>query len=1034
MSNSKYKINSEEDLINHFHNIHNLIRNKFGQYGKNALAIFNFFLGLKLLEPAIKNGKIQLSPNCYFSELVKLKGDRLIEQVDNVVYEVYKNDLVRKALFHHLPFEKFTTNDNILDILISRINAITPEIIERYDIAGRNYEYFIGFIQKKNKGSKSGSQIDDLGQYFTRREIGRYMIKKVNPKPNKTAVPLMVDTFCGSGGFLIEYIKHMNKCAKIHWESQINNICGYDIDDQIVKSTRIEAISLTGVLPCKLVNNQVESNIEMCDSFTHTFNRKFDYYFTNPPYGGDKNKGGKKGQQDQFDDKVKLKDAGKEIKHIAKYGSINKDEIDIEEPKTKKKTRAKTKEYMINGDNKETLSFLLGMGLLNKNGCYAGVLKQGVFFDKKFTEMRKQLIENYEVEYVISVPQDDFLNTTTKTSILIFRNTGNKTKQIKFCDIEIIKKEIINEEGDKEVHITGIKEVNPHTKEEISFFDTKKAEFTNIKDNYLIANYKELVNKDYTLNYKSFIKEDIKVGKGFKVVKLGDICDILPTNKNNTSNGLENGPYRFYNSSQDKKLYCIDYEINKLSIILGNGGNFNIHIDTKFTASKHVSVIQLKNNNDELLLWYIYYYLSNKSEILANKFNGSTMGWLNKETINNLKIVIPESIDTIKLYLDYLNPTNKSLQSLQSLQKEKEQSICGKIKLLTMMGNKGTDYDEYKLGDIFDLKSGNVNSNEITNTGEYPFYNAGMNNPIGTHNKFTFDGEKYILFIKSGGNAKNKISDSHALGLNYLVNGKIACNIAVYKLIEKNNKIKLNIDYIHYYLLVLKSTIQSQANYTTGNGNVDMDHFRNLYIRILKPELIKKYGLDYDFEFMDKLRNDIQNTLKCQEEITKQMMKLVLDQTTQNTNEAIEDEQQEDEQQEEEYLEDEQQEEEYLEDEQQEEYQKEEEQEDEQQEEECLEDEQDECQKEEQKYYEEAEEYPYQEKLDEIVNLAEQIKEIEEKIKITKATVTKNKLETQKKQLQNKIKVLQKEYEKLSTQTEHIVKAKKYEKIVNKKQ
>ena len=51
-------------------------------------------------------------------------------------------------------------------------------------------------------------------------------------------------------------------------------------------------------------------------------------------------------------------------------------------------------------------------------------------------------------------------------------------------------------------------------------------------------------------------------------------------------------------------------------------------------------------------------------------------------------------------------------------------------------------------------------------------------------------------------------------------------------------------------------------------------------IRILKPDIISKYKLDEDFEFMDKLKNDIQNTLKIQEETTKQMMSLVLNHTS----------------------------------------------------------------------------------------------------------------------------------------------------------
>ena len=190
------------------------------------------------------------------------------------------------------------------------------------------------------------------------------------------------------------------------------------------------------------------------------------------------------------------------------------------------------------------------------------------------------------------------------------------------------------------------------------------------------------------------------------------------------------------------------------------------------------------------------------------------------------------------------------------------------------MGEKDIDYDEYKLGEVIKMKCGNVNSSDITNTGEYPFYNAGLNNPIGTHNNYSFDGDEYLIFIKSGGNAQNKISDKHALGYNYLVKGKIACNVAVYKLeLEKNI---MSYKYLHYYLLCIKHIIQEEARYTTGNGNVNMDHLRNIKIKILKPEIIKQYGLDKDFEFVEELKNNINNTLNIQKEALNKLMQLVL--------------------------------------------------------------------------------------------------------------------------------------------------------------
>ena len=107
-------------------------------------------------------------------------------------------------------------------------------------------------------------------------------------------------------------------------------------------------------------------------------------------------------------------------------------------------------------------------GILKDNGLYCGVLKEGVFFDGKFKDLRKNLVENYNVQYVISIPQSDFWNTSTKTSILIFKNDKQRTKEINFCEL----KELI-EDGDN----IGVQEINPETKKIIREFISSNYEW-----------------------------------------------------------------------------------------------------------------------------------------------------------------------------------------------------------------------------------------------------------------------------------------------------------------------------------------------------------------------------------------------------------------------------------------------------------------------------------------------------------------------------------------------------------------------------
>lgn len=519
---------------------------------------------------------------------------------------------------------------------------------------------------------------------------------------------------------------------------------------------------------------------------------------------------------------------------------------------------------MINGDNKETLAVLHGMGILKDNGLYCGVLKEGVFFDGKFKDLRKNLVENYNVQYVISIPQSDFWNTSTKTSILIFKNDKQRTKEINFCEL----KELI-EDGDN----IGVQEINPETKKIIREFISSNYEWNKKDGEFLTVSYENIVSKDYTFNFKNFIKQDIKVGKGFKVVKLGDICEC-PSYEISDEN--TDGIYNFYTCSNKIKK-CSNPNINGNYLLLGSRGTIEeaIHLTSGlFGCGNNLIIIKTKDNNNSLLT-YIYYYLTNNKNIIQDKTTGSTVPMISKKEFLEIEIPIPENIETIKLYLDYLQPANQTLQTLQT---QKEASICGKIKLLTSMGNEGVDYDEYNIMKLINMKDGKYNSSDMIDNGKYHFYNASVNNPVGTINEYCFEGDKYILFVKSGGNSKNKISDSHALGLPILVKGKCSSNVHVSKITIINNIISY--DYLFYYLLMSKPKIQENAKYSTGLGGVDMEYFRNLSIRILKPDIISKYKLDEDFEFMDKLKNDIQNTLKIQEETTKQMMSLVLNHTS----------------------------------------------------------------------------------------------------------------------------------------------------------
>jgi type I restriction-modification system DNA methylase subunit len=167
------------------------------------------------------------------------------------------------------------------------------------------------------------------------------------------------------------------------------------------------------------------------------------------------------------------------------------------------------------------------------------------------------------------------------------------------------------------------------------------------------------------------------------------------------------------------------------------------------------------------------------------------------------------------------------------------------------------DMEIKTLGEVFKINgNGSTNSKDITNTGEYPFYRASCTNPSGTHNNYDFDGNEYLLIVKSGGCCNKPISSDYGIGKVFIVNGKCAANIAVFQLLLYDNNIKLK--YLYYYLLHYQNKIQELAIYCTNNGNINMNELKLLKIPI--PSIEKQNDIieyfDMIFENVIKKNNE----------------------------------------------------------------------------------------------------------------------------------------------------------------------------------
>ena len=322
--------------------------------------------------------------------------------------------------------------------------------------------------------------------------------------------------------------------------------------------------------------------------------------------------------------------------------------------------------------DKESVSFLMMMAMLEKGGTAVGVLKEGIFFDNKYKHLRKYCIENFNIEMIVSIDASQFENTSTKTSIIKFSNKG-KTKTIKFYEL-VIDKDNISEVVEQDDGTFKIEKI--------------KGRIIGVHDKFICkASYQDIVKNDYTFNYKKYNTKKIIPGDEYKMVKLGDIVEFLPKSKRKASFGQEIGKYNFYTSSKKiKKCDVADY--NEDCLVIGTGGNSCIHYNKgKFSCSGDTILLKYKNNVE-----YNYYALSCIWDYLLNEMNGSTIKHVTKSLLKDFKIPIPKTKEKMKYWVDRISkPYNLNQENLyqqylaelkaEAIKNESDKSENKKVKI-----------------------------------------------------------------------------------------------------------------------------------------------------------------------------------------------------------------------------------------------------------------------------------------------------------------------------------------------------------------
>jgi type I restriction-modification system DNA methylase subunit len=754
-----YIMTTKEEIKTKIHTIHNFMRNNGFGYGFDALKLFVLLYGLKMIEPLIKKKIIQFESNneCFkFSHLIKLANNKDDNNLWNKFYNdvldgLSRHELLRDILFYEIPKDIKVVKFRELILLIDTIN-----ISDNFHLAGKIYEYFIG---------REDTAISSLGAYYTDRWITKYVINKINIKLDKdNKIPVFCDPFGGSGGFTLSYIEYLNKISKdINWNTEIKNIYHTDINQDVIKMVKLEMFVLTHEFTTR-------DYVYKTNSFTDTFrDKKFDIILSNPPYGGDKK-----------DEKLKITECSPLI--------INKAMAGLERSKWKMDSANKTiKNIVIKGDSKENASMLLFLNLLNKNGKLGVVIKEGLLFDKKYKALRQEMVDNYNIKYIIDVPQNAFENTSTKTSIIILENTG-KTTNIEFLKLNVSK----NKAGD----------------------------ILDVTDEPIIkTSYTNIVAKNYSLNYKQYVETTIKCSDDFENIKLGDLIEFLPKSKRPASDGKESGLYKFYTSSDTpQQTDMIDYNDDNGIIIIGTGGNGSLHFDKQFSCSADNFLFRSKDNT-KLPSKYIFCALQIYKENLLKLMHGSTIKHLSKDSLINFMIPVPKDYEKYDEHVDMTDNCYFLIRYTKDVLRGTEKFIQHEIRLMC----EDNDCDEFLLKDVCEIQTGTritKNKDEVAEDfiGEkYPVYGGG---------DITFYTNKYnreglTLLISRFGISKKCVR---------LVKGKIFLNDSSLSIKTNNPDYE---KYLHYYLLLKNNMIYKLA---TGSCQLNLNPttLKSLQIKIPK--------------------------------------------------------------------------------------------------------------------------------------------------------------------------------------------------------
>ena len=641
------KTQQEAVLQKFFEDLHNLLWNRAGLNPERALEHMTFFFAYRLIEA--QADALALPQECRWSYIAGLKNENDLFEAIKKGVSSFRAKPKTKPFFKPHEIQKA----DIVFEIVRQINRIPLKALQETDTLGNIFEYMLG---------RGMSTMSDEGQYFTNRAICRlafklaYDIKKTLRRADGTLCTF-ADWFCGTGGFPAEYVKGVKaNLAGVDWKKECGAVYCQDMNLSSVTTTLLNMLILTGI---PFSGDKIRGSNSFSDAITTGAGAPFigltvDYCFMNPPYGGDKSKG--KEYKFAYAKKVKADD-----------GSVSK----------KFYVNAEIQSIGIEDDDKVSAGVQLAMATLSADGGVCSiVLPQGFFFgaSKKCVELRKKIAEEYKIWYVVDIASGSFINTGTKTSMMVFQRGVGATEKVSFIGLD--EKELVS------------------------------------------ATLEELRAKHYSLNYKQYLPQSAVEVEGFDMVKLGDICDInfgeRVTKKENIGTiypvyGGGNDTFRTDKKNRDGITCKVSrFGISEHNCVQIIHGEYWL-MDSGFTITA---------KEGKAMSSYIWNWLLQNKKAVYQCGRATAQMNMDIDTFKSLQIPVPslERQQQIVEAIDgWINLAQNEETSLKMLEKQ----------MMFQVKEMGKGQARVKLGEVCDIKYGDKNTTHET-TELYPGIGGGV--------------------------------------------------------------------------------------------------------------------------------------------------------------------------------------------------------------------------------------------------------------------------------------------------------------------